>query len=744
MRWGRQFGFAAVALLASGLLEQGPAVAQSTMDLPEIVVTPPTRREPRRVVAPTAEIVVTPTGRPEPVSRTVGTTQIIDRDTIEHSAAKSVTDLLAENAVGFLSEWSPGQTSINIRGAATEGQGRDFRSQVLVLVNGHRAGTANVSKLSLADVERIEIVRGPASVVYGSQNMGGVINIITKTGRTAPGGFVDGNAGSWGTKQGKAQYGGMTGMFDYYLGVSGGVRDDFKIGGGKREENTAWNRRGILGAVGAQLDANNRVDLNVRSDGIYDAGFRGSSSNVFAFDDRFNQSYELNYNGKLPDGRVRWFFQHYGVNDIDNINNPGVLTQAVTPRTSLDRNIRNVKIEGTRFQPRADLWHGNELLLGWDWEKSWIRSTRNRAGLPGAAAVAQLSPTDNNQTESVNAYYFEDSQAIGDRLIVRGGVRRTLGTTTLEQTPFVNLLTNSKDYSATTYSVGSRVQITDWLAGRVGTSTGFRAPTATELGANFTTATTGNVTFGNPAVRPEQSRQIEAGATFSAYGWYFDAAVFENKIADRITTQVLSVVNSVTTSLTINNPADIVIRGAELQWRGDMTRLVPAPVAHWNWSVFGNGYYDFHMVDKGAPAAATTSKATRINQYEASIGTRFGQAGTGEWWRDWSFQILGIRRGPMWYNTEERLLAAFFPGQVPNVTVYRKDAFWVWNLRGEIKMTENVTFYATINNVFDINQHPIFIALDQIPCVADPRFQNGACGNSMPGREFLVGVQARW
>ncbi|MGO7771011.1 TonB-dependent receptor plug domain-containing protein, partial [Rhizobium ruizarguesonis] len=75
----------------------------------------------------------------------------------------------------------------NLRGASTDGQGRDFRSQVLVLVNGRRAGTANLSKLSPSDVERIEIVRGPSSVIYGSQAMGGVVNIIMKTGATAPG-----------------------------------------------------------------------------------------------------------------------------------------------------------------------------------------------------------------------------------------------------------------------------------------------------------------------------------------------------------------------------------------------------------------------------------------------------------------------------------------------------------------------------------------------------------------------------
>jgi vitamin B12 transporter len=52
--------------------------------------------------------------------------------------------------------------------------------------------------------------------------------------------------------------------------------------------------------------------------------------------------------------------------------------------------------------------------------------------------------------------------------------------------------------------------------------------------------------------------------------------------------------------------------------------------------------------------------------------------------------------------------------------------------------------FTAVNNIFDINQHPIFIALDQTPCIANPTFQNGGCGNSMPGREFIVGVQGRW
>ena len=154
----------AAALLSAALWMQ-PASAQQSppADPQQFPATAPNLKLP--------EVVVTATGYATPVNRIAGTVQIIDQDAIARSTAKSVTGLLAENAVGFMSEWSPGQTSINIRGAATEGQGRDFKSQILILINGHRAGTANVSKLSIADVERIEIVRGPSSVVYGSQNM---------------------------------------------------------------------------------------------------------------------------------------------------------------------------------------------------------------------------------------------------------------------------------------------------------------------------------------------------------------------------------------------------------------------------------------------------------------------------------------------------------------------------------------------------------------------------------------------
>src|SRR5690606_28025655 len=103
--------------------------------------------EAEEAVGPLAQGSVTASGREEPLSQVASTIQIFSADSIRRSTAQSITDLLAEHAVGFFSEWTPAQTSINLRGGSSDGQGRDFRGQVLVLVNGRRAGSANLSKL---------------------------------------------------------------------------------------------------------------------------------------------------------------------------------------------------------------------------------------------------------------------------------------------------------------------------------------------------------------------------------------------------------------------------------------------------------------------------------------------------------------------------------------------------------------------------------------------------------------------
>lgn len=729
----RLFGASALALVAAA-----PAFGQTASAGPSGPAAPAVD-----------EVVVTATGRPELRSRIASTVQVIDTTRIESSTAKSLTDLGAENAIGFLSEWTPSQTSLNIRGGASDGQGRDYISDVLVLVNGRRAGSANLSKFSPNDIARVEVVRGPASVAYGSQNIGGVVNIITKTGRSAPGALFTLSAGSWELAQGQASIGGQSGKWDFYTGLNAGYRDDFDSGeGGGTMLNTAWKRLGASFAAGYQIAEGHRIEVDARSDGIYDAGFRGSGSNTISSDDRYNQSADVTYTGEAWAGRLRWMVQGFAVHDVDALHqgSPVVRMSNGLPGsgTSADFNTRKQNIQGVHVRPQLEPWAGNSLLLGYDHERSELRSTRFRVAVPGQPALAQIPPQDNNQTETVDAIYFEDAQSLlDDRLTVRGGVRQTWGTTDFDPTPnlALQLAGAGRDYEATTYSAGLTYKLTPWAVARFGASSGFRAPSATQLGADFT-ALGGGRTFGNPNLRPETSSQIEVGLAASRPGWSADAALFRNIISDRITTQLRA--GAVNTSDYVNNPADLFVQGLELQGGIEPLRLLHRGGDALKWELFGAGYYNFDMKDEGVPTAnptANTFNIQRMYRYEASIGSRLTHAGEGL--RDWFVEAIGIYRGSVWYDTEEALL---IPAAEPYMTfIHRKDPFWQLNLRGSVGLRPNLRLYAAVTNLFDVNAHPIFIATDMDPRKSDPRFQNGTpLGTSMPGRGWEVRLQAKF
>jgi len=689
------------------------------------------------------DVFVTATARPEDRSRIAATTQTIDRAQIERSSARSVTDLLAEHAVGFLSEWTAAQTSLNLRGASTDGQGRDYRSQVAVLLNGRRAGTANLSKLSLSDVERIEIVRGPASVVYGSQNMGGVINIILRTGASGGGNRVSAVGGSAGLWRADTQLSGANEQWDWYIGANVGGRDDYSSGsGGSEMQNTSYKRRGATGALGWQLADLHRLELQLRTDGIYNAGFRGSGANIYSRDNRYNQSADLKYEGALPGQRVSWLAHLYSFTDVDEFNWASPVIKSgvnAVPGTARDYNIRKLDATGLRLQPRLRLSDSNDLLLGFDYEKNRLRSDRERTAMPGGPA-GQVAPYDNNQTEHTHALYLEDAQNfLGDRVTLRAGVRKTWGETRFDQTPNVPMaVTTSRDYDKLTWSTGATWKVTDAWALRTGASTGFRAPTASELSSDFTAVGGGRI-FGNANLKPESSRQFEVGTSFKQSAWKVDAALFQNTISDRIIT--VSRGPATNTSDYANNSADIVARGLELSAHADVGKLLGAPLAGHTLTAFGNGYYHFEMKDKGAAASLNTDKVQRMYRYEAAFGMRLAR-GMDRNAGDWNAQLTALLRGPMWYDTEENLLLP--RGEPSSTFIHRKGAFTVWNLRGEYRLSRGVKLFAGINNLFNLNRHPIFIAQDQRPCIANPIFQNGGCGTSMPGREWMAGLQAEF
>jgi iron complex outermembrane recepter protein len=129
------------------------------------------------------EVVVTGTRSEEKVERIPANVTVIDQEDIRNSNAKTVPDLLrSEEGIVVRDLLSNGKTAqVDLRGF-----GESAPSNSLVLVDGRRVNEIDLSgvdwtQIPLDQIERIEVVRGTGTVLYGDNAVGGVINIITKT-----------------------------------------------------------------------------------------------------------------------------------------------------------------------------------------------------------------------------------------------------------------------------------------------------------------------------------------------------------------------------------------------------------------------------------------------------------------------------------------------------------------------------------------------------------------------------------
>ena len=154
------------ALAAAGCAFSATAIAQTTPNSTSKV----------------EEVIVTGTRTPNRVDETLGDVTVIGRDQIEQSAGKTLAELLGQQAgVQFWSSGGLGKaSSVSLRGLEAR--------HTLLLVDGVRYSSATVGtptweNIPLESIERIEIVRGPLSGLYGSDAVGGVIQIFTRRSR---------------------------------------------------------------------------------------------------------------------------------------------------------------------------------------------------------------------------------------------------------------------------------------------------------------------------------------------------------------------------------------------------------------------------------------------------------------------------------------------------------------------------------------------------------------------------------
>jgi vitamin B12 transporter len=457
-------GWCTLAMLL--LLGPGSLAAQETTPStqPAPAQTPPAAApaEVRRA----EPVVVTATRSEQPLEQTGASVTVVSEEEMrvqEYRAVEQVLRTVPGVQVG--TSGSSGKLSqIRIRGADP--------TQVQVLIDGVRvksltSGDFDFADLTLDNVERIEVLRGPQSTLYGADAIGGVVNVITKRGQGPPSGFVDFEAGNYSTFRERAGVSGSTGAWNYSLGVS---RLDFD----GQFDNDEHNLTSVNARVGYDLPNKGELSLTGRfQDGHLGVPFATVFPDFDPNREQDQQLWMLSLEWRQPWTSI--WEQRLRVSTVDETLDFKDQPDPAHPfGFTSDISSRRIETDWYHFIKPVP-W--NTITAGVEY--------RNEVG----EVVGSY-----RQTMDSWALVLQDQIALWDRLFVTGGVRYD-GNSVFEDKATGRVAASYLVKETDTRVKGSWGQ-------------GFRAPTFNEL---FFPAFPPCPAFGNPNLKPEESTSWDGG-----------------------------------------------------------------------------------------------------------------------------------------------------------------------------------------------------------------------------------------
>lgn len=221
----------------------------------------------------TPEVTVTATRTPRSVESLTGKAVVLDREELDLSDAETLDEALAAwPGVDVVGRARYGQeVRVNTRGV-TSGYGTQ---RTLVLLDGRPLtdeylGNVDLAQYPLAAMRRVELVLGPASALYGTNALGGVVNLLPRRGADEPVTELSFLAGSFGTLRGTFAHGRKVGPVDLFVTLDGGDTDGYLRN--SRGDEMDWGTRSGFLNVGF---ANDRLDVRA-----YLLAFRGEGTDT--------------------------------------------------------------------------------------------------------------------------------------------------------------------------------------------------------------------------------------------------------------------------------------------------------------------------------------------------------------------------------------------------------------------------------------------------------------------------------
>jgi len=436
-------------------------------------------------------VIVTATRTAQTADEVLSSVTVISREDIERRQARSVEDLLrGTQGISITNNGGPGKnTSVFMRGTESD--------HILVLIDGVRAGSATsggaaYGNIPIEQIERIEIVRGPRSSLYGSEAIGGVIQIFTRKGGKE--GFTPSfsiGGGSYGTFNGSAGLSGRSKRGWFNMNISGKNTNGFNSCSGKPYPNGAGcftnepDRDGyqnVAGSFRAGYLFKNGLDI--------ETNFMRSSGKV-NYDGKYSNKSELVQ--QVFGGKARYspfeFWKVTLAGGRSRENSRDFLGQGKNFKSRFDSRRDTITLQNDFTLNKSHL-----LTVGADYKNDTVSSSedfevtsRNNLG-----AFAQHQATVFKQDLELSIRYDENEQFGGN---VTGGA-------------------------------GWGYTVTEWLRFTANVGTAFKAPTFNELyypGG-----------YSNANLRPEESVSYEFGTSgkIKQTNWAFN--IYETQIHDLI------------------------------------------------------------------------------------------------------------------------------------------------------------------------------------------------------------------
>ncbi|WP_353205840.1 TonB-dependent receptor [Sphingorhabdus sp.] len=421
------------------------------------------------------EIVVTASGFEQPRSETGQAIDIVDRDRLEQLQSATIADALQTvPGVRIATRGGlGGQSSAFIRGGSS--------AQTLVLIDGVRIndltspnGAFDFGALMAGNIGRVEILRGPNSVIWGSQAIGGVVNIQSIAPVDGLEGRMGAEYGAYDTKRVNANLAGSSGRLEGSVGASFVNSDGISALAGGTERDGYDN---LTGNARLKVHVADNVDLDFRS--YYNRA-------TVAYDSAFG----VGANG-LPVSRNRQFVGYVGANfDLldGRLQNRIAYTRTDIKRIGTDPvvfsfnnfNVRGA-IDRAEYHAAFDLNDALTLVAGAEYERSFA-STAFEGAAPDVAR------------NDVGSGFGQVIMRPVAGLTLTGGVRHDVYDDYGGQTSFGGNAAFTPNDGRTMF--------------RATYAEGFRAPTLTE----------GQPPYGNPDLKPETARNFDLGVEHQFLG----------------------------------------------------------------------------------------------------------------------------------------------------------------------------------------------------------------------------------